>query len=162
MSIYKITGANLCYIGSTTQKINKRFSKHKYQYKEWKKGNGTYCSSYKIFDAAGIENCMIELVEETKTLLSRERFYIETMPCVNILIPTRVRKERPEYQNKKIRTVCECGGSYTRSHKAHHYKSKKHLNLCPPPQSQNTNQNSFETSFLPDSPNQSEETRSFP
>jgi len=168
MSVYKITGGDLCYIGSTKRSINERFRKHKESYKEWKLGNKKqYCSSFNIFDLFGVENCKIELLEKTETLLDRERFHIQNTDCVNIRVPNRSKKEhyqdtRPrqlEYKKKVV--VCICGQTYTQAHKARHYKSQRHINLCQPPQSQNTNQSSSETSSLPDSQDQLTETHSF-
>ena len=143
MSIYVIKGGDLCYIGSTTQSINTRFNKHKNHYKCWKNGKGRFCSSFEIFDMVGMENCKIELLEKAETLKDRERFHIQNTVCVNRNIPNRGKKEyyqdtRPrqlEYKNKKF--VCECGGKYTQAHKARHFKSKLHLTLCPPVESQN-------------------------
>lgn len=169
MSIYKITGGDLCYIGSTTQKINERYSKHKDNYRVWKKGGKMgHCSSFDIFDTVGIENCKIELLEQTETLKDRERFYVENMVCVNKRIPNRSKKEymeaHKEYfedwnrewrQNKnKEKIICECGGRYTYSNKRIHITSKRHINFnpCPPPQSQSIPSNSCGTSSPPDSP----------
>lgn len=169
MSIYKITGGDLCYIGSTTQSINQRFSKHKDNYRVWKSGGKMCkCSSFDIFDEVGIENCKIELLEKTDTLLNRERFYVESMVCVNKKIPNRSKKEyretNKEYfndwnrewrQNKnKEKIICECGGRYTYSNKRIHINSKRHINFIPclPHPIQNTHQNSCETSCPPDSP----------
>ena len=55
-------------------------------------------SSFDIFDKYGIKNCSIILIEEVNCeskdqLLSRERFYIESISCVNKSIPTRTQKE---------------------------------------------------------------------
>jgi hypothetical protein len=156
MSIYKITGGNLCYIGSTTESINTRFSKHKNNYKTWKSGGKMgKCSSFEIFDAFGVENCKIELLEQTDTLKDKERFYVESMVCVNKNIPNRTKKEynelhkeyftnwNKEYREKtkekrNTKYICECGGKYTHRNKSVHFGSKKHLTLYPQPQSQNS------------------------
>jgi len=158
MSIYKITGGDLCYIGSTTQKINERFSKHKDNYRVWKTGGKRgYCSSYQVFDKAGIENCKVELLEQTETTKDRERFYVENNVCVNKNIPNRSKKEymeahkeffkewRKEYWEKNKEKIneynkkkfdCECGGKYTMPNRAVHYRTLLHLTLYPQPQSQ--------------------------
>jgi len=169
MSIYKITGGDLCYIGSTTQKINERFSKHKDNYRVWKKGGKMgHCSSFDIFDTVGVENCVIELLEQTETLKERERFYMESMVCVNKRIPNRGKKEYRELHKEyftnynkewrqninKEKNICECGGRYTHTNKLKHIISKKHINFtpCPQPLTQNNLPNPSETSSLPDSP----------
>jgi len=161
MSIYKITGGNLCYIGSTNQKINQRYSNHKSNYKVWKAGGKMgHCSSFDIFDAVGIENCKIELLEEAETLKDREKFYIKTMECVNRNIPNRGKKEYYQDNRDKCRESkkevieCICGGKYTRSHKARHFKSLTHITPYPQPQSQKIHPIPSETSSPPDSLNQ--------
>ena len=172
MSIYKITGGDLCYIGSTRESINIRYSKHKDNYRVWKAGGKMgKCSSFELFEAFGVENCKIELLEQTESLKEKERFYVESMVCVNKNVPNRTHKEymeaHKEYFDKYNRewreankeklntiTICECGGRYTHAHKARHFKSKKHLTLYPQPQSQNIHPIPSETSSLPDSLNQ--------
>ena len=157
MSVYKITGGNLCYIGSTTQNINQRYSKHKDNYRVWKAGGIMgHCSSFDIFDTVGVENCKIELLEQTDTLKERERFYMESVVCVNKRIPNRSKKEYMElhkeyftnYNNEwrqninKEKIICECGGRYTHTNKLKHIITKKHINftLCLRVESQNTHE----------------------
>jgi group I intron endonuclease len=93
--------------------------------------------------------------ENKQELLERERFYVECLePSLNIEVPSRSKKEyyqdhreeKLEYQKeyyqenqenyKKYyqdhrdklteKINCECGGTYTRPHKAKHFKTKKH------------------------------------
>jgi hypothetical protein len=61
-SIYKIksTLGNEVYIGSTTQKLYQRMSKHRYAYTSQKEN---YMSKI-IFEKYGIDNTFIELIEE--------------------------------------------------------------------------------------------------
>lgn len=170
MSIYKITGGDLCYIGSTTESINTRYSKHKNNYRVWKAGgNMRKCSSFELFETFGVENCKIELLEQTETLKERERFYVENNVCVNKNIPNRTRKEymetHKEYfinlnrewrkanrEKRNTKNTCECGGRYTPPNRAKHFGSKKHLTLYPQHLSQNTLPSPSETSSPPDSP----------
>ena len=68
----------------------------------------------------------------------RERYYIESIECINKNIPGRTHTESVkayresnrdiinEKQNTKF--TCECGGKYSRPNKNQHLKSKKHLN----------------------------------
>jgi len=99
--VYKIVGpGDMIYIGSTTKNyLSSRLSEHRSCYKTRntgiKKGK---CSSYQIFDAYGPENCNIYLLEivncDTKNeLLARERHHIETIECINKIIPGRTQKE---------------------------------------------------------------------
>ena len=153
--IYKIvnTEGTLTYIGSTCQSLAMRKAKHHNNYKCWKNGKTNYVTSFKIFDDDEF-GCQIILLEafpcDTKIELEkRERFYIETIECINKHRPTRTRKEyrvdnidkiqqyKKQYQidnKEKIQQhqnekhECVCGGNYTTTHKSHHIKSLKHLN----------------------------------
>ena len=143
--IYKIesiTGEGQIYIGSTTKKyLSQRMQGHKHDYKRWKEGKHHKVSSSSIFDLYGVENCKITLLENVDCqskdeLLAREGYYIRTLECVNKQIAGRSEAEYNKtyrlkykdqisiYQNKKFN--CDCGGQYTTSHKARHYKSILH------------------------------------
>lgn len=79
-SIYRMTAGPLVYYGSTTQKINQRFSQHKYNYKR-----GKCYTSNKLF-ASGLE-VKIEEIEKVKggkkELKMREKHWILNNECVN-------------------------------------------------------------------------------
>ena len=146
--IYKIidnTNGN-CYIGSTTQSLNKRLSEHKTKCNYVKK-----CTSYQIINNGYYH---IELIEDIGIVDrqerdAKERYYIENTECVNKYIPGRSQKEydrnRPnkkerleknkEHYNANKQTIlekqkekftCECGIQYARTHKARHCRSQKH------------------------------------
>jgi hypothetical protein len=144
---------NDIYIGSTTKNyLSQRMDKHRSGYKCWKKGRGTKYMCYDLFDKYGIENCKILLIENVHAnskdeLVSREGYYIRNMKCINKNIAGRTKKEYninnkeiiKEYKhkyyinNKEIinekqckKHFCQCGGHYTDSHKARHFKSLKH------------------------------------
>jgi adenylate kinase family enzyme len=100
--IYKIIdiGYNLTYYGSTTEKLCRRISKHRYLYNN----NKNNCKVIEIFNKYGIENCKIELVENyscnnKNELEAREGYYIKNNDCVNKRIEGRTRKEW--YQDNK-------------------------------------------------------------
>ena len=64
--IYKIWSpvGNLVYYGSTKSNFNTRYQRHKSSYKNYiKKGRKGFTASYVIFDAYGVENCEVELLE---------------------------------------------------------------------------------------------------
>jgi hypothetical protein len=101
--IYKIVCniTGLIYIGSTCQTLCQRLQDHKYNYKKYLNKKYAYTSSFKILEN---DNYNIILVEEfpcknKEQLLAKERFFIENTECVNMIIPTRTRKEY--YQNNK-------------------------------------------------------------
>ena len=83
------------YIGSTTQSLTKRLSKHKYDYKYWKVGKRSYTTSFKIIEFG---DAYIELLEEcpcaNKMLLhKREGELIRENTCVNKFIAGRTPKQ---------------------------------------------------------------------
>jgi len=78
------------YIGSTISLLNVRLSQHKKAVKD-----GKNCSSKIVLEN---NDCNIILLEDypcerKEQLLQRERFYIETIDCVNKKIPTRTQHE---------------------------------------------------------------------
>ena len=91
------------YIGSTTKKLNTRFSVHKSRYKyyiENKYGNNT---SYYLFEKYGVENCEIVLLEDVecdckRELELKEKHYILNNKCVNKVIPIQTEEEYKKYQ----------------------------------------------------------------
>lgn len=142
--IYKVESlaGNKIYIGSTTNDyLSNRMAKHRNKYKYYKSGNGDKYSVFDIFDEYGIENCVITLIENYKCndineLRQRERFYIQSLDCVNKNIPTRTLKEyyienqekikdtsKKRYEsNKNENFECECGVVLRRLGKSRHLK----------------------------------------
>ncbi len=96
------------YIGTTKKPyLCNRMTSHRSNYRSWKAGKRTYVSVFKLFDKYGIENCIIELLENVKAttkheLLAREGYYIRTMECVNKSIAGRSIQEYYEDNKEKI------------------------------------------------------------
>lgn len=95
--IYSIRSHNtdLIYIGSTTQLLNKRFSKHKCDYKNYLLGKYHYVTSFEIFK---YDDVYIELIEyypcnNIEELCKREGELIRIHNCVNKNISGRTKKE---------------------------------------------------------------------
>ena len=114
--IYKITGGGKCYVGSTIQPLNIRFSKHK-------------CQKY-IEEIKDCEDLAIELIEEypcecKKDLFIRERYWIEKTECINKYIPTRTQKEYYQENKEKIK---ELKKKYREENKEKIKESKKEYN----------------------------------
>jgi hypothetical protein len=140
--IYKLTSSqtNQCYIGSTTESIKSRISKHKYNYKQYRDGKYHYVSSYEIvkFNDAKIELLEEKEFKDKKNMFERERFYIETHEnAANKQIPIRTKEELKEqkklyridnYKKMNEKKPCACGGFYTSNHKGQHTKGKQHIN----------------------------------
>jgi len=94
--VYKMECCGLTYIGSTTEPtVAHRLASHKRDYKRWGLGKAPYVSSYKLFELGEPIIVLLESVNcnNRDELHRRERFYIETMECVNKCIPTRTKKE---------------------------------------------------------------------
>ena len=133
--IYKITDIEYTkmYIGSTTQPLYKRLSKHKCDYKRWKSGKDTKTMSFDLFDEFGIENCKIELIEEfscenKEQLRKKEGEHIKNNQCVNKLIAGRTHKE---YQQDNKQAILEYKREYIQNNKekiAEYYKEYKQNN----------------------------------
>ncbi len=142
--VYEITSPHLKhadgrlkkYIGSTTQTLENRFSKHKSNPKT------STCSSRVIIEAGDSTAKILEcgLYPDGHSMRVRERFYIELESelVVNIHMPSRSKKEsnaiyvsknRESLNNKKREKVlCElCNKHITRSNLATHKGSDLHL-----------------------------------
>lgn len=104
-------------------------------------GTGGRCMSADLFDAAKVENCRIELVEELaedctkEQMLWRERHYIETNDCLNINKPIVSDEEQKlrrqtyyaehidhitEYHHNYHQTNKEGKSAYKKQHRAKH------------------------------------------
>lgn len=145
--IYGIISEKLkkIYIGSTINKINKRFNDHKYRYR---KGINKCTSSIILED----KYAYIKVLEDfpchnDRELRNREGFHTQTFKdydVVNKRIEGRTKKQyylqninsikekkriyrdnNREFINEKIK--CEiCDSYFTRTNRSHHIKTKKH------------------------------------
>jgi len=133
------------YVGSTTQTLAKRMSKHRGNFKCYKKGTYNYVSSYEIlkFDDAYIELVILNPCNSKSELDAVEGKYIREMDCINRRIEGRTKKQyyndNKERLNEKHKQynidnkerlnekhTCICGGRYSTQKKARHFKTKKH------------------------------------
>jgi hypothetical protein len=101
--VCNVTG--LQYIGSTVSPLSVRLTGHTQGYKRYQKGTTNFVTSYKILESG---NFAIDLIEdypckENKELLTRERYYIEKLDCVNKIIPSRTHQEWYEAHKVEIR-----------------------------------------------------------
>ena len=108
-------------------------------------------TSFQIFDNNNYDIILIENYpcERKDELHARERYYIESLKCVNKQFPGRTKNEyckihkedikqyNAQYRNENkekihqqqnVKTSCSCGGRYTHNHKSRHEKSIKHQN----------------------------------
>lgn len=105
--IYKIlcNKTLLCYIGSTTQSLSQRLSEHKQGFLKWKKGLTGYITS---FDIISNEDYTISLVEDFPCkskyeLEQREKYWVQSLDCINKNVPTRSRREYYDENKDKIK-----------------------------------------------------------
>lgn len=122
--IYRIVSdvSSKQYIGSTIQPLSHRMGQHR-------KDNNC-CESKKLFQEDGVENCRIILIENypcnsKEELLKRERYYIDSMDCIN--------QKRPlfyegEYEQIKKDYYEKHKEYYKELHKQYHIDNKEKLN----------------------------------
>jgi hypothetical protein len=150
--MYKIVSNDLnildCYVGSTTE-----FTKRKWCHKSDCTNINSKKYNLKVYkfirDNGDWQNwsmILIEMYPCTNHLesLHRERYWCENLNAtLNSLVPSRTKQEydkdhtehKKQYDKANMEKIkyrkntviyCECGCSYTRSHKAHHERSNKH------------------------------------
>lgn len=90
--VYRIVccQTGLQYIGSTTSQLSTRLAQHKKLFKDGFSGTSKLVLQNGNFKIYLIEDYPCERKEQ---LLSRERYYIESMECVNKKIPLRTQAE---------------------------------------------------------------------
>jgi hypothetical protein len=100
--IYRIVSnvSDKQYIGSTVQPLSKRMGGHRTYIDTIYK-----CMTHTMFQEDGVENCRIILIEEypcesKEQLLTRERYWIDRMDCINKKRPIVSQDERLEYRKE--------------------------------------------------------------
>jgi len=85
--IYRIVcnETGLQYIGSTCKTLKQRLQQHKSSYKAYNDGKVNYITSFKILENNNYDIVLIEdfPCERKEQLNARERFYIDSLTCVN-------------------------------------------------------------------------------
>lgn len=124
--IYKLwsPSENLFYIGSTTQKLSQRKTKHVSDFKKWQNGKFPFMTSFTILEC---DDHRIDLIEtfpcnNREELISREGFYIRKENCVNKITPGRTQKE---YYVDNKKEILERNKDYRNEHKEEISKQKK-------------------------------------
>jgi len=131
--IYRIVcnTTGLVYIGSTVETLCNRLSKHRQEYKQYLKGISRYVTSFEIiknnnYNIILIKNYPCNNKEE---LHREERKYIETIECVNKIIPTRTNKEYYETYKDKIleyhKEYYETNKEYIRENQKEYFETNK-------------------------------------
>ena len=114
--IYKIVDNSYTeqYIGSTYDTLSSRMTKHRCDYRRYKKGEYHYVSVFDLFDKYDVGNCKIELVEhypcETKEeQRTREGYHIRKENCINKRVAGRDNKQ---YYREHIDSAKEYNKKY--------------------------------------------------
>lgn len=119
--VYKIvdnTNGNI-YVGSTCEStLARRLAGHVKNYNLYLKGKCNYVTSYEIiknndYEIVLLENCPCESKDQLK---ARERYYIESLDCVNKVIIGRTQKEYQRDNQEKIK-----------KHKKEYYQQNKEI-----------------------------------
>ena len=140
--IYRIESINEMnsevYIGSTTkQYLSQRLSKHKANYRQWKKGapHERHLTSYDIFEKYGVDNCQIVLIENypcttVEELRRREGYFIKHIKCVNKKVAGNTSQEvdRNKYIKYKERILEERKAYYLKNKDMIQQRDSKRIN----------------------------------
>jgi len=130
--IYKIickVDEKFCYIGSTFNRLSKRFEEHRNLYNRWKDGKRkTSFSCFPYFDKYGIENFKIVLIKsydvcrahkkDRKHLEAYETLWICKTKCVNKVLPIQYLKKQyqQEYHDANRDKLNEYGKEYSKKY----------------------------------------------
>lgn len=105
--IYKIVSDSTddIYIGSTIQTLSQRLTKHRGDYKQWKKGNYGYNRSFSLIERGDYHIILLEPFpcNNQEELTARERWYIDNNKCLNKIKPGRTKKEWSQDNKEKIK-----------------------------------------------------------
>ena len=122
--VYKLVSnsSELVYYGSTYNKLTKRLTGHKSDYKGYSNGkrNYGYKTSFKIIELGDAQIILVEdfPCERKEQLLAQERFYIENNTCVNKNIPGRTDEEyMRQYKEKHKENLKEQNKLYREKNK---------------------------------------------
>lgn len=126
------------YIGATCEeRLSARLASHKSAFNRFINGKtDNYITSFEILKENDYYINLLEKVTcNTKDeLKARERYYINTVPCVNKNKPLRTSKEYYKDNfviinaKKSVKNICECGGKYRTDNKSYHSVTDKHYN----------------------------------
>ncbi len=141
--------ADMCYIGSTSRKLDIRWSQHKAHFKAWNSGKNrqelTIFKYFKKYDFAAFEIVELDrrVICDWQHILVFEQLAINRTKCINKLACfnpyskiQRLLASKQWYHDNKVKISatqnekfdCECGGRFTRVNKMNHIRTKKHIN----------------------------------
>ena len=107
--VFKITdnAFTTCYIGSTCESLSQKMARRRKEHRNYLRGCKYFITSVNIFDEVGIDNCLIELIENcpcdtVEQLRKREGHYKQSTDCVNKQTPGRTDAEYREQNREQI------------------------------------------------------------
>jgi hypothetical protein len=115
--IYKIAapGCDTVYVGSTRLTLWQRLRQHRKDLRSWRRGRGTFMSSYEVLAHPGAEIHLLEEGQFTKQHMhEREGHWIQCLPSVNICMPGRSRAESQRICHAR-KVACQTCGKRVRS-----------------------------------------------
>jgi hypothetical protein len=115
--IYAITSKGSVYVGSTVEPtLARRLANHRGAFKAWKKGKGKFFTVYPLMETNDYEISLLELCpcNSRDELTARERYYIQTIKCVNHNIPGRTQQE---YYQDNREIILEKQKTFYQAHK---------------------------------------------
>jgi hypothetical protein len=120
------------YIGSTTRPLSQRLGGHKTQYKQFLAGKiPQQTTSNSILSNNNFEMILIEdfACENKNQLERRERYYIESMKCVNKYKPAQTKEEHKEERKEQSKQYYqENQGKILEERKQHYEQNKEEVN----------------------------------
>lgn len=131
--VYEITGGGNRYVGSTYHDPRMRLTSHKSAMRQHQRG---LCSFRPIFNILSCDDVIIRTLETIQSqqpdpvlLRSRERHYIETLPCVNKNLPNNAALCA---HGKRVAICVDCRGTHICPHNKLKYQCTQCVgsNVC--------------------------------
>jgi len=131
--VIKSDSTDKVYVGSTTERLSIRMSKHKCKYKRYLLKKSSYVTAFQILK---FNNAYIEILESfpcniREDLLKREGHYIKSLNTVNTCVAGRTRKqhyldnkEKIALDTKEKRQCLNCN-RYVRKHGLRRHERSK-------------------------------------
>jgi len=124
MNIYKIVcrKTGQIYVGSTQKTIEERLKKHESARKCYERGITNNITSFKVLEANDYYIELLEVCEDAERYI-RERFYIQTMNCVNRITVGRTHKEYRDTHTEQMRQYRHDHKDIIREHRKQYYQT---------------------------------------
>lgn len=122
--VYKLVSfqTDKVYVGSTCEQyLSNRLAGHRRNYKRYQNGKQHYITSFEITKFDDVDIILLEnfSCNSKQELHSRERYYIESLDCVNKNVPTRTAQEYAK--TDKVKTYQK---AYAKTDKAKTYRKE--------------------------------------